>query len=120
MLHVTKNIETVVNASHSTNQSLLSMVVLCAITTNILPVADLGWGGGEGRAPSQSQLFSFSCSFRQQFCKTRKHCSRMHTVHLETVCVSVSVTSTKLGGGVLCPKMNKFEQVSPLITTRCH
>ena len=48
--------------------------------------------------------------------ENRKHSSRMYTAHLETVCVSVSVATTRChsleGGGKVDPQMNKIEQVS--------
>ena len=48
--------------------------------------------------------------------KTRKHSSRMRTVHLQTIRVSMAVTSCQYQG--VGPQVNRFHK-SPVMTARC-
>ena len=56
----------------------------------------------------QSRIKHQSIKIEYKFKKTRKHCSRIHTAYLPTVCASVATRCLYVGG----PQVNKFEQVS--------
>ena len=67
--------------------------------------------------------FSFSCSFRQRLCQTRKHSSRMHTVRSSNrlpgdVCPGVGVSAQREGvsaqtEGVFSPRVSAKEGCLP-------
>ena len=55
-------------------------------------------------------------NLRKTGCKTRKHSSRMRTVHLRTIRVSMAATRCQYQG--VGPQVNRFQK-SPVMTARC-